>query len=388
MIAVAGINPLSNEDAGVLGAGGEGDLPLAQFAVPDARSDLEGDANIAQDDCESAGIPCPEDGPADPGLRGARCQGAIRVCDLFDRPLVLSFWFTRGGDCEAQEDVFEAAYRRFGDRVNFLAIDVRDDTRRGPSPDHRARLDPPGRSRPRRRPLQPLPDRRLPDLRLCLPRWHPGGDHDRRARPAAALDPGRAADRGLEGARRETALDVPAKKKPAQRKPAKREAEPVAALPEEWEAAPEPGWVDPALAGEFPGPLLLTTTLGVGSGRSPAALKERLRTLSDRFGGAQAIMLRQRPIPWAYRVFFRHIGLDPDQTPTPVEQLALDRMKSGRFRSQNRLDDALTIAMVEVGVALLAFDADRVEGPARPAALGRGRAVRGPPLAAARRARS
>lgn len=156
---------------------------------------------------------------------------------------------------------------------------------------------------------------------------------------------------------------MPAKKKPAQRKPAKRKAEPVSALPEEWEAAPEPGWVDPALAGEFPGLSILATTLGVGSGRSPAALKERLRTLSDRFGGAQAIMLRQRPIPWAYRVFFRHIGLDPDQTPTPVEQLALDRMKSGRFRSQNRLDDALTIAMAEVGVALLAFDADRVEGP-------------------------
>lgn len=72
--------------------------------------------------------------------------------------------------------------------------------------------------------------------------------------------------------------------------------------------------------------------------------------------------LRQRPIPWAYRVFFRHIGLDPDQTRTPIEQLALDRMKGGRFRSRNRLDDALTIAMVEVGVALQAFDADRVEG--------------------------
>jgi DNA/RNA-binding domain of Phe-tRNA-synthetase-like protein len=133
-------------------------------------------------------------------------------------------------------------------------------------------------------------------------------------------------------------------------------------LPEEWEAAPEPGWVDPALAEEFPGLSILATTLGVGSGRSPQALKERLRTLSDRFGGAQAILLRQRPIPWAYRVFFRNIGLDPDQTRTPIEQLALDRMKGGRFRSQNRLDDALTIAMVEVGVALQAFDADRVEG--------------------------
>jgi DNA/RNA-binding domain of Phe-tRNA-synthetase-like protein len=153
---------------------------------------------------------------------------------------------------------------------------------------------------------------------------------------------------------------MPAKKKPAQRKTATKEP---AELPEAWEAAPEPGWVEPALADEFPGLSLLATTLEIGSGRSPAALKERLRTLSDRFGGAQAVMLRQRPIPWAYRVFFRHIGLDPDQTPTPIEQLGLDRMKHGRFRSQNRLDDALTIAMVEVGVAIQAFDADRVEGP-------------------------
>jgi DNA/RNA-binding domain of Phe-tRNA-synthetase-like protein len=133
-------------------------------------------------------------------------------------------------------------------------------------------------------------------------------------------------------------------------------------LPEEWEVAPERGWVAPALEEEFPGLAILITNLGVGSGRSPAALKERLQVLSNRFGGAQAILLRQRPIPWAYRVFFRHIGLDPDQNPTPIEQLALDRMKHGRFRSENRLDDALTIAMAEVGVALVAFDADRIEG--------------------------
>ena len=174
---------------------------------------------------------------------------------------------------------------------------------------------------------------------------------------------------------------MPAKKKPAQRKPAREQPEP---LPEEWEVAPEPGWVDPALAEEFPGLSILVTTLGVGSGRSPQALKERLRTLSDRFGGAQAMTLRQRPIPWAYRVFFRHIGLDPDQTRTPIEQLALDRMKGGRFQSQNRLDDALTIAMVEVGVALMAFDADRVEGPLGLRLSLAGGGVRGPPLAAAR----
>jgi hypothetical protein len=125
LIAVAGINTISTENKGVLGARDEGDLPLAQFAVPDARTDASGDANIAQDDCDAARIPCPSDEARTPACR-VDVPGAIRVCDLFSKPLVLSFWFTRGGDCEDQEDVFERAYRRYSGRVNFLAIDVRD----------------------------------------------------------------------------------------------------------------------------------------------------------------------------------------------------------------------------------------------------------------------
>jgi DNA/RNA-binding domain of Phe-tRNA-synthetase-like protein len=128
------------------------------------------------------------------------------------------------------------------------------------------------------------------------------------------------------------------------------------------DAVPEAGWVAPALEEEFPGLALRYTTIERGSGRSPREVKDRLRRLSDRFHGSHAINLRQRPIPWAYRVFYRHIGLDPDRTPTPVEQVSLDRMKAGAFKSKNLLDDALTIAIMESGVALRAFDADRVEG--------------------------
>jgi DNA/RNA-binding domain of Phe-tRNA-synthetase-like protein len=136
----------------------------------------------------------------------------------------------------------------------------------------------------------------------------------------------------------------------------------MAELPEQWEAVPEPGWIDPTLAEEFAGLSIHTTVLEASPGRSPAALRERLRTLSDRIGGAQAIQLRQQPIPWAYRVFFRHIGLDPDTTRTPVEQLIFERIHDGSFKSRNRVEDALTIAMVEVGVAMRAFDAERVVG--------------------------
>ena len=124
----------------------------------------------------------------------------------------------------------------------------------------------------------------------------------------------------------------------------------------------EDGWVEPELRQEFPGLGLRYVTVERGSGRSSRELKQRLRLLSDRFTGGEAINLRHRPIPWAYRVFFRHIGLDPDRTRTPVEQLALERMQHGGFRSRSVLDDALTIAIVESGVAIRAFDADRIEG--------------------------
>jgi DNA/RNA-binding domain of Phe-tRNA-synthetase-like protein len=123
--------------------------------------------------------------------------------------------------------------------------------------------------------------------------------------------------------------------------------------------------IDPAVAEEFPDLALHTLTLEARSGSSPHEVRERLRALSDRFRGPQAIALRQQPIPWAYRVFFRHIGLDPDKDRTPVEALALERLKHGGFRSRSLLDDALTIAVMETGVPIWAFDADRLEGELR-----------------------
>lgn len=128
------------------------------------------------------------------------------------------------------------------------------------------------------------------------------------------------------------------------------------------ELVSEHGWVAPVLRDEFPGLGLAWTEVQGPSGRSPDPVRRRLRELSDRFHGAHAVHMRERPIPWAYRVFFRQIGLDPDRTRTPVEALALERMKSGAFKSRNQLDDSLTIATVETGVALRAFDADRVVG--------------------------
>ena len=121
-------------------------------------------------------------------------------------------------------------------------------------------------------------------------------------------------------------------------------------------------WIDPEVAEEFPELRLHELTLDARSKASPPELRERLRVLSDRFRGAQAVELRRQPVPWAYRVFFRHIGLDPDEHRTPVEALALERLKRGGFPSRSTLDDALTIAVIETGVPVWALDADRVEG--------------------------
>lgn len=133
VIAIAVVHTLGSKDEGTLGLDELGARwPLPEFAVPAAAGPLEGDANVAQDDCASARVPCPEDSRRPPACR-IDTPGAIRVCDLFDRPLVLSFWFSRGGNCVGQQDVVSRVYERYRDRVEFLSLDVRDgrDTVRG-----------------------------------------------------------------------------------------------------------------------------------------------------------------------------------------------------------------------------------------------------------------
>lgn len=122
------------------------------------------------------------------------------------------------------------------------------------------------------------------------------------------------------------------------------------------------GWVGEELAAEFPELELLQTSVAARPGRSPEAVRERLRRMSDRFTGPKAVQVRQQPVPWAYRVFFRQIGIDPDEQRTPAEAVALERMRAGTFASRNLLDDALVIATVETGVPLLAYDGARVTG--------------------------
>jgi DNA/RNA-binding domain of Phe-tRNA-synthetase-like protein len=122
------------------------------------------------------------------------------------------------------------------------------------------------------------------------------------------------------------------------------------------------GWVEPELAEEFPDLSLVHARVDVRPAGSPGEVKARLRMLADRYTGGKVVHMRQDPVPWAYRVFSRQVGIDPDHDRTPVEAVALRRLKHGGLRSENLVDDALTIAIAETGVPLIALDAGRVSG--------------------------
>lgn len=123
------------------------------------------------------------------------------------------------------------------------------------------------------------------------------------------------------------------------------------------------GWIGAELQVEFPELGLTQAVLDTEPGRSPRVVRQRLRDLSDRFHGIHAITLRSEAVPAAYRVFFRHIGLDPDTDRTPIEAAALERLLAGGFASRNLVDDALLIALVETGVPVWALDDATIAGP-------------------------
>lgn len=124
------------------------------------------------------------------------------------------------------------------------------------------------------------------------------------------------------------------------------------------------GYVAAELATEFPELRVAWVEVAAPpGGKSPPELRERLRGLSDKLRGAQAIALRGRDVPHAYRVFFRHVGLDPDVVRVPVEALMMERLMHGGYPSRGRLPDACSIACIETGVPVWALDADRLDGP-------------------------
>lgn len=131
---------------------------------------------------------------------------------------------------------------------------------------------------------------------------------------------------------------------------------------------PRLGWLEREIEEDLPDLRILVAEVPVGrtvpvTADSPREITGRLRELSNRFRGARAVGLRREPVPAAYRAFFRHIGLDPDITRTPIEAAVLERMLRGGFLPGRLLDDVLLIALVDTGVPVWALDAESVDGP-------------------------
>jgi DNA/RNA-binding domain of Phe-tRNA-synthetase-like protein len=132
-------------------------------------------------------------------------------------------------------------------------------------------------------------------------------------------------------------------------------------------SGPAEGWRSAEVERELPGLRLIAAAVRVGrpgplTGDSPPDIEARLRELSSRVRGARAIGIRTEPVPSAYRVFFRQIGLDPDVERTPVEAAVLERMLRGGFLTGGMLDDILLIALIDTGVPVWALDSERLDG--------------------------
>jgi DNA/RNA-binding domain of Phe-tRNA-synthetase-like protein len=156
---------------------------------------------------------------------------------------------------------------------------------------------------------------------------------------------------------------------------------------------PTLGWCDREVEQELPELRLLSCEVQVGRAEaltagSPRDIRARLRELSNGFRGARAVAVRREPVPAAYRVFFRQIGLDPDVVRTPIEGAVLQRMLHGGFLPGALLEDVLLIALLDTGIPVWALDAGTLEGPLgiRPSREGErlGRSLEAPALVTGR----
>jgi DNA/RNA-binding domain of Phe-tRNA-synthetase-like protein len=133
------------------------------------------------------------------------------------------------------------------------------------------------------------------------------------------------------------------------------------------EQAPTIGWRAEEVENELPQLRIVVSharLARVGAARrgSPPGIERRLHDLSNRYRGSRAVGVRREPVPSAYRVFYRQIGLDPEVARTPIEEAVLGRMLRGGFLSEGLLQDVLLIALVDTGVPVWALDAQAVHG--------------------------
>jgi TetR/AcrR family transcriptional regulator len=140
------------------------------------------------------------------------------------------------------------------------------------------------------------------------------------------------------------------------------------------------------LRDDFPELALWTAEVATAPGPSPEAVVRRLAAPRTSLPIASAIGSRGESTPWAYRVFARRLGVDPEAPERAAEAAALHLGRLDAAAATGLPDDALLIAVAETGVPVLAFDADRLDGELwlRPAVDGERLGSAGLPVTAGR----
>lgn len=140
--------------------------------------------------------------------------------------------------------------------------------------------------------------------------------------------------------------------------PAARAAAPDPPVRDALKRAPVLG----SLRAELPELALWTAEVDARPAKSPESVLGRLEALGTRVSAAEATGARRESTPWAYRVLARQLGDDDTAAAGLIEQLALRPAEPADLATAGLPQDALLIAVLETGVPLLAFDADRLEG--------------------------
>lgn len=112
-VAVAGANALRSNGPGALGPSAGHQLPV--FAAPLATGPLDGDANVKTKANQ----------PGKTFACDVREPGAVNVCDLRQKPVVMTFMFTRFANCAPQLDRIERVRGQFPE-VNFLGVIIKE----------------------------------------------------------------------------------------------------------------------------------------------------------------------------------------------------------------------------------------------------------------------
>ena len=97
---------------------------VPDFAAPLATGTVEGDANVCQEGGE-----CSSDTAGPIPACEVRARGVFNVCDARKRPLVLTFVFDRGADCNPQVDRVERMKDEFPG-VSFAVVYFSDEDRK------------------------------------------------------------------------------------------------------------------------------------------------------------------------------------------------------------------------------------------------------------------